>query len=235
MHKHFIASSVLALFVAACSSGGSEPVTPESTAEPESTAAETSAAADMPAEPPSAAVSAAEAPAAPPAEPGPDLKIVPMKIAIDAKSPVIEVKQDGSVTVTKPGSKPTVVANVSKNELKAADGSFAIAVMKDNTLQAPDMKKKVSFDDKDNVVFEGGGQIAIDDKGKVDLTKPDGTKENIQPKITGFKPEGRRLAQLVLLVGLYRAEPVVGPPTTVTTAPATAPAPAPVPAPAGKK
>ena len=89
MHKNLIASSVIALFVAACSSGGSEPVTPESTAQPETTATATASAsaADMPT-PPATSSATAEAPKPPAPEPGADLKIVPMKVSFDAKSPM---------------------------------------------------------------------------------------------------------------------------------------------------
>jgi hypothetical protein len=232
MHKHLVASSVVALFLAACSGGGSEAVTPESSGQPQASASAANSVSDTPTPPPSAASSATAETPKPAPEPGADLKIVPMKITIDAKSPAVEIKQDGSVIVTKAG-KPMTIANIAKNEIKTVDGSFTIAVMKDNSVQATDLKgAKVNFDDKDALVAEGKGKLTIDDKGTVDIIKGDGTtKDKLQPKIAGFKPEGRRTAELVLMMTLMTMPAEVSPaPATTSTPPAT-----PAPAPAAKK
>jgi hypothetical protein len=235
MKKLAVATVVSTLsMLAACSGGSEEPVTPENTAALASAPAQTSTVAP-------AASSATPSVAAPPSatgsivvdapkrvEPGPDLKIVAMKIAIPGTPNYIEVKQDGTVWASNKG-KSTQVGKVDKNTIVSNDGAMSLNVLKDNSITATGETINISFDDKDNVIVAGKGKISIDDKGKVDLTKDDGTKEASPPLLTGFKPDGRRLAGLLVIATMLMKEhgstsvPVsVGPATTgQSTTPAT--------------
>ena len=193
----FLAS---ALFSVACSSGGSEPATPESSA---SAPARATASATATATAPTLALSSSAvvvSETSKPAEPGVDLRVVPMKIALGAAG-TVEVKADGTVWVTAKG-KTVQGAKVDKNMLVSTDNSGSLAVLKDGTIAMtpPKGSAKLSFDDKDAVVASSGARISIDDKGTVDMVKDDGTHEKAPPKITGFKPEARRLAGLVILM-----------------------------------
>jgi hypothetical protein len=93
----------------------------------------------------------------------------------------------------------------------------------------PASPKKMKFNDKDEVEIEGGGKIAIDDKGKVVLTMPDAKDPAKAPKptITGFKPEARRAAALGLVLAMMSmtkeevkpSGPTSAPPATTSTPP----------------
>jgi hypothetical protein len=197
--------------------------TPEATeAETTATAAAT-ATSDMEAPPETtAAPSTTAAEAAPPApEPGADLVVAPVKITLDAKTS-IEIKADKGIYF-----KNKKIATFEKNALKLEGMDHHMAVMKDGTIEMkPAAPKKVRFNDKDEVELDNGGRIAIDDKGKVVMTPPEG-KENpkdFKPTITGFKPEGRRAASLGLLLAMMTAsEPQPAPGTVTTTTSAVPP------------
>jgi len=197
----------------------------------EATAPEAPSPASAPALAPSTAISvtstgptasAAPVPSTTVAAPVPagDLKIVPMRMAFDAKGCALELRQDGTVWAegivvmgTAPGDyvatasgKAAQIGSLSKNALTLIDknrpGVSTIAVWNDGTLTNSDSRKKATFDEQGNLVLEGGAKLAIDDKGKLDVMNDDGTKAmKSAPIIVGYKPEVKRTA--VVLAILY--------------------------------
>lgn len=136
---------------------------------------------------------------APPPEPAADIAVAPMKITLDAKT-AMELKADKGIY-----TKGKKIAVFDKNLLQLVEMKDNLAVMKDGAVVTdPAMPKKVRFNDKDELEIEGGGKIAIDDKGTITMTPPDGKEapKDFKPKITGFKPEARRAAMLTLFLGL---------------------------------
>jgi hypothetical protein len=128
------------------------------------------------------------------------------------------------------------IATFEKNLLQLVEMKDNMSVMKDGSvLSTPAMPKKVKFNDKDQLEIEGGGKIAIDDKGNVTMVPLDGkaAPKDVKPKITGFKPEARRSATLVLLLGMMSMGTEVKP-APATSAPPAGPAPAPSAPPAKK-
>ncbi|NUP08072.1 MAG: hypothetical protein HOW73_18655 [Polyangiaceae bacterium] len=205
---------LVASLLAGCSS------TPEPT-EAEATATATAAAtADMESPPETtaapAATETATATAAAPApapEPAADLAVVPMKIAIDPKT-AIEIKADKALY-----TKGKKIATFDKNTMKLEELDQHMSVWKDGTIEIkPASQKKVKFNEKDEIEIEGGGKLAIDDKGKVTVVAPDNkpAPKGFAPVVTGFKPEARRAASLALLLALMTttAEPAPAPPPT---------------------
>ncbi len=198
---------------------------------PEPTAAEPmptqAAQADMPAEPEAPAAAAtsaaptAEPAPAPPPEPAADIAVLPLKVSLDAKT-TMELKADKGIY-----AKGKKIAVFDKNVLQLVEMKDNISVMKDGTVvSTPAMPKKVRFNEKDELEIEGGGKIAIDDKGAVTMTPPDGKEmpKNMKPTITGFKPEARRAATLALLLGMMSMGVEQAPPPPASSTPAAPPA-----------
>jgi hypothetical protein len=105
-----------------------------------------------------------------------------------------------------------------------------MSVLKDGTIvSTPPFRKTLKLNDKDELEIEGGGKIAIDDKGKVTLTLPEGIdpKKAPKPTITGFKPEGRRAALLALMLAMQSSTLGEQPPPPPVKREDTKPAPAP--------
>ncbi len=189
--------------------------TPEATeAETTATAAAATATADMVAPPETTAVATATAaPAPPPPEPAADLIVTPAKIKVDAKT-TVEIKADKGVYV---GTKK--IATFDKNTLALEGLNDSMAVYKDGTIEMkPGSPKKMKFNEKDEIEIEGGGKIAIDDKGKLTIVAPNDKpppKDFKPPVVTGFKVEGRRATTLGVLLVLFS--------TTATKEPAPPP------------
>ncbi len=201
---------IAAATLVACSS------TPEATeAEATATAVATATAeveptATAPA-PTATATATATASAPPPPEPAADLAVLPMKIVVNPKTP-LELKADKGVYMG-----PKKIASFDKNTMALEGMKDSMVVLKDGSIVTqPPSPKKMKFNDKDEVEIEGGGKIAIDDKGKVTMVPPDGKTppKGPAPVITGFKPEGRRAASLTLVLAMMTmgAEPVPPPP-----------------------
>lgn len=187
--------------------------TPEATeAETTATAAAATATADMVAPETTAVASAAEtaAPAPPPPELAADLVVTPVKISVDPKT-VMELKADKGIYV---GTKK--IGSFDKSSLKVEGMNDSMTVLKDGTIDVkPTPPKKMKFNEKDEIEIEGGGKIAIDDKGKVTMVAPDNKpapKGWKAPVIAGFKPEGRRAASLGLLLVLFSTPGDAAPP-----------------------
>lgn len=166
------------------------------------------------------ATSASAAPSASAAsEPGPDFKFAAMKITIDKHT--IELKDDG--TVLADGKE---AAKFVKNELKSTDGKHTVSVAKDGLITWDGKNEKgLKFDEKDNVATgDKKGSISVGDDGKVTMTKQDGTPEKDQVAFTGFKPEARRAAGIILLMFLMSSEGASSTPSA-SAAPAASAAP----------
>jgi hypothetical protein len=212
----------------ACSSGSSEPVTPEASADAVSSATvKASATASSSVAPPSATATATAAAAAiAPTQPGADLKVVPMKMSFN-KSSSIELKADGTLWGTKDG-KTLQIGNVTKNTLNITEGNTkgTISVWSDDSVTSSDVSKKARFDDKDALVMSDGSKLSVDDSGKLVPFKADGTPDKNAPAvtITGFKPEARRTA-VFFGVLFFMASPQ--PPTPPVSSAPSAPPPAP--------
>jgi hypothetical protein len=241
-----VTRGLLALVLLGCSSNP-----PPDQAQPTATAVATAEPTAQPTAEPTAAPTAtatatASTPPPPPApEPAADLAVVAMKIVFDPKT-TLELKADKGLY-----AKGKKIATFDKNVLQLTEMKDNMAVLKDGTiLSSPPFRKTLKLNDKDELEIEGGGKIAIDDKGKVTLTLPDSAdpKKTPKPTITGFKPEGRRAALLTLLLAMQstgepapapppvKREDTKPPPPPAATATASAkPAPAPAPAPAPKK
>jgi hypothetical protein len=201
-----------------CSSASSEPVAPESSAKPEASATVAASATSAPVAPTATASASAVAdtPKPPQQEAGPDLKIVPMKIAL-AKDVIVELKQDGSLWINA-DKKSEQIGQVAKNQVRLTAMDLTYSVFKDGSLDLPappgfPPSPKVRFDDKDNLLQEDGAKITIDDKGKLGAITKDGKAKSPKdaPVVTGFKPEARRTALLLLLLPIaIKAEPKKG-------------------------
>ncbi|HEY2367215.1 MAG TPA: hypothetical protein VGH87_12555 [Polyangiaceae bacterium] len=182
------ATGVLAF---ACGGGNSEGggnTTPSATASTPATA--TSSAAPVA----SAAPTQTAAPAPPP------IVVIAMKLTGPKMlKGAVEVKEDGSVLG--PDGKP--VAKFVGAELQDKDGKMIISVAADGTMKIAGSQHGTKFDDKDDLVVEGGAKFHVADDGAVMLFNEDGKadKDSGKLKITGFKPQGRRAAT-VLVMGM---------------------------------
>ncbi len=139
---------------------------------------------------------------------------------MDAKT-TMEIKADKGVYL-----KGKKIATFDKNVMQLTEMKDNMAIMKDGSvISEPAMPKKLKFNDKDELEIEGGGKIAIDDKGVVTLVAPDGKEipKDVKPKITGFKPEARRSASLVLLLAMTSMTAELKPPPPATTSAPPAP------------
>ena len=206
----------ISLALSACGGSSNEPVTPDTGASASAAASTAVTPPPATATPTASAVATAPPPAAP--QPGADVKIVAMKMSLDPKgAATVELKADGTVWMNR-GAKSVKIGAFSKNAFATDDGTATIAVWKDNSITVPGQQKKLKFDDKDTVVVEDGATISIDDKGKLQLVKADGTQDKgPAPTVTGFKPEGRRAALFLTLLAMS------APVTATTTGPVSTP------------
>jgi hypothetical protein len=117
----------------------------------------------------------------------------------------IEVKEDGSVL----GPDGKLVAKFVGNELKDKDGTTIISVAADGTMKIAGSQHGTKFDDKDDLVVEGGAKFHVADDGSVMLFNEDGKqdKDSGKLKITGFQPRGRRAATVLVMGMLTPANP----------------------------
>ncbi len=134
----------------------------------------------------------------------------------------VEVKEDGSVLG--PDGKP--VAKFVGAELQDKDGKTIIAVGADGSMKIAGSQHGTKFDDKDDLVVEGGAKFHVADDGAVMLFNEDGKadKDSGKLKITGFKPQGRRAAT-VLVMGMLTPANASSTNITATAAPAATTAP----------
>jgi hypothetical protein len=191
--RWFAAGSLAAtgLLVFACGGGSSEgggSTTPSATASTPATA--TSSATPVA----SAAPTQTAAPAPPP------IVVIAMKLTGPKMlKGAVEVKEDGSVL----GPDGKAVAKFVGAELQDKDGKMIISVAADGTMKIAGSQHATKFDDKDDLVVEGGAKFHVADDGAVMLFNEDGKadKDSGKLKITGFKPQGRRAAT-VLVMGM---------------------------------
>jgi hypothetical protein len=180
--------------VVACGGGSSEgggTTAPSATASTPATATATTSSAPT--------ASAAPTQTAAPT-PAPPIVVVAMKLTGQKMlKGAIEVKEDGSVL----GPDGKLVAKFVGNELKDKDGTTLISVAADGTMKIAGSQHGTKFDDKDDLVVEGGAKFHVADDGAVMLYNEDGKqdKDSGKLKITGFKPAGRRAAT-VLVMGM---------------------------------
>ena len=209
--KWFCACAV----VVACGGGSSEGA---GTTAPSATASTPASATTSATPTASAAPTQTAAPTAPP------LVVVAMKLTGEKMlKGVIEVKPDGTVL----GPDGKLVAKFVGAELQDKDGSTLISVAADGTMKIAGSHHGTKFDDKDDLVVEGGAKFHVADDGAVMLFNEDGKadKDSGKLKITGFKPQVRRAAT-VLVMGMLTpanassaqisatANPSVPPPAT---------------------
>jgi len=121
-----------------------------------------------------------------------------LEITIDGKALVL--KDDGTFSIA---GKP--MGTFSKNEVKLADGKHVLSVAKDGaiTINADMDLNKIGarFNDKDGITTtEKGDVLNVDDDGKVMLAR-----QEKHPVFTGFKPQLRRAASLMIM--LFMLEP----------------------------
>jgi len=142
----------------------------------------------------SAATTQTAAPTAPP------IVVVAMKLTGQKMlKGAIEVKEDGSVL----GPDGKLVAKFVGAELRDKDGTMLISVAADGTMKIAGSQHGTKFDDKDDLVVEGGAKFHIADDGAVMLYNEDGKqdKDSGKLKIAGFQPRARRAAT-VLVMGM---------------------------------
>jgi hypothetical protein len=183
-----ITIGILAMLGVAACSGGGEP----------------SSGSGAPAQASGAARGAASSQASGAATPGNasdagTIAVGPLKITIDGKA--LELKDDGTFSIA-----GKTMGTFSKNEIKLADGKHAVSVARDGaiTINANIELNQIGakFTDKDSITTtEKGVVLAIEDDGKVVVAH----KEDQHPVFTGFKPELRRAASLMIM--LFMLEP----------------------------
>jgi hypothetical protein len=142
-------------------------------------------------------------------EKGPNIKVIPLVVTADTGT--FEVSADGIVTLE--GKQVAIFVN---DELWVEVGwerPLTIAVRSDGKVFLEgENKRGARFDDQDNLVSgDGGTGILIDDQGKVDLHGMADFPVKAMPTLSGFKPESKREAALVVMVTLIRKKPADGP------------------------
>jgi len=145
-----------------------------------------------------------------------------MKVSIDKDT--VELKEDGTVVAN-----GKTVGKFVKNEFKSDDGKHTVSVLKNGSILFDGKDEGAKFDAKDQVVgIKKMGALAIADDGTVTATGEDGKDMMKKPvKFSGFKPEGRRAAELLMIVLIATgSDSAEAPPGASATPKATA-APAP--------
>ena len=197
--RNVLKALLAASLIAGCSS------TPEAT-EAETTATAFASATATAAEPPPettavASTTTTAAPTPPPPEPAADFVVTPAKIVVDPKT-TVEIKADKGLYL---GAKK--IATFDKNTLKLEGMDHWIAVYKDGTIEMkPSSSKKMKFNEKDEIEIEGGGKVALDDKGKLTMvpaTDKAPPKDFKLPVVTGFKVDSRRATTIAVFFVLF--------------------------------
>lgn len=194
--------AVVAAFVAAgvvgfaCGGGGGETNPPNA-----GTASATGSSAPMDSSSAAPSATAAASTAATPTPP-PPLTVAAMKLAIPKAKAPIELKDDGSVEV----SKKTMMKFVGA-DLQDKDGKTVFSVAADGTVTG--LPKSAKFDAKDALVIGDGAKMFIGDDGVVKLFNADGKadKDSGKIKYTGFKAPARRAATLLVMAAMMPAPP----------------------------
>ncbi len=127
------------------------------------------------------------------------IAVGPLKITIDGKA--LELKEDGVFSVD-----GKTFGTFSKNEVKLAYGQHVLTVAKNGGISVTadiDLNKMgTKFTDKNGITTtEKGDLLTIEDDGKVMLAR-----QEKHPVFTGFKPELRRAACLMIMLFLVESD-----------------------------
>jgi hypothetical protein len=194
--------SFLSIGVVAC---GGQPK-PASAPDANLAAAEGSTKEDMPApkdgDGAGQTATAAEAPKAGPAAASGVIKVSAMKVASlkkeKGKSPVLELKDDGTVVID-----GKTAAKISGDQVDSAGGTSMLTVGVDGSLVGNAVQPGLKFEG-DDLVSDKGAKYSVGDDGTVSVTKKDGKSEPIAKADGGA---AAKRAALVLTVLYLNAQP----------------------------
>jgi hypothetical protein len=123
------------------------------------------------------------------------LKLSPTNANTKLKS--VQVKADGSIT-----GDGKALGKIAHNEIKDPAGATVYKVLTDGTVTGAGVNKKIKFNDKDELVGEGGLKITIAEDGTATLDRG-GKSEPAPLKIEGVSAKNRRAAILLVSYLLF--------------------------------
>jgi len=124
----------------------------------------------------------------------------------------LEIAKDGSITVD-----GKLMMKIVKNTIQDEQGRVVLAVDNGGNVVGPELKKKVSFNDKNDLVFPEGGTMVVGKDGSMSAQK-DKKTEKFPLKFTGVNDKNHRTAVLLGMMTLMAQGPESGPPEASPTA-----------------